>query len=214
MSAPHRVLQHVRVRRPRQEVFQRWLDAAPRLDARIRQVRQDSPLTSMWEVRTLGWARRVRLELLEWRPPAHIRWRASDDSMEGAVSFTDVNRDLTAVRVDIIHRPRTPAEKAAAATGLTRRRWGRALRRFATWVESRPRATGERRAPGPAAAGGASGDFPAPTQAVGLPGQLAVVDGTDGSPGGRGSMGLTSDDVGVGGSVGPADVAGVPPVYP
>jgi hypothetical protein len=150
-------------------------------------------------------------------PPLRLGWRSEDGDEVGTVTFTDVNRTVTAVRVDVRHSPRGPLARASALLRLPDRRTRRALRWFAAWVASQPvdaAAPGD----GPGEDGDDALDHRDPRPLpVGIPTSVGVVAGAahaSGSPGGRGSLGASSDRVEIGGRVGPAHVAAVPPVAP
>jgi hypothetical protein len=203
MSRSARRQFHVRVGRPRAEVVDRWREAFPHVDP------------------TLGQGETKRVEPHDSHPPYRLGWRSRDGDEVGTVTFTDVNRALTAVRVDIRHSPRGLLGRASVLLRLPDWRTRRALRWFATWVASQPADE-----PGPSAATSGSVQLPDGVALdprdrrplpVGIPTGLGVVAGAghaSGSPGGRGSVGASSDRVDIGGRVGPADVAAVPAVAP
>jgi uncharacterized protein YndB with AHSA1/START domain len=210
----YRVDQNTWVRRPVAQVFDQWTDPAaiPRYVPGVRGLDLDSPLHTRWHVRWLGLPRTIDIDVIEWVPDSRVGWRTSDGSLEGVVTFTAVNRRTTAVSIHVTHEPSTTTADLAAGVGVLAGRVRRTLVRFKHYVEAQDVAPVRRIQDRGEAPLRTEDLVPPPT---GVPEYLGVTAGpahAAGSPGGAGSMGLTSDRVQIGGRVGPADLAGVPPV--
>jgi uncharacterized protein YndB with AHSA1/START domain len=214
MSSGSYINQNIWVDRPPHEVFARWTDptAIPRFTPGVSHVEPDGTNRSVWKNRCLGLPATMVVDVVEMVPHSRLTFTTQDGRLEGQVTFVGLNPTTTAVTVNATYRARNAAERVLAAIGIPSGRIRRTLVRFKNWAETQPSL------PPPVLPEGRAepqepGDLPVPSPAgvtdrLGHQGPLPG----DGSPGGGGSMGASSDDPAHGGWVGPAGDAGVPRV--
>jgi len=212
MSSGSSINQNIWVDRPVHEVFARWTDpaAVPRFAPGVSHVEADGATRTVCKTRCLGLPGTMVVDVVEVAPPSRVAFTTQDGRLEGQVTFVGLNATTTAVTVNATYRAQNPAERLLATIGIPNGRTRRTLVRFKNWAEAQPVL------PPPVLPEGRAepqqpGDLPVPPQ-VGVTEQLGHQGPlpADGSPGGGGSVGASSDDPAGGGWVGPARDAGVP----
>ncbi|CAN5446832.1 SRPBCC family protein [soil metagenome] len=148
MDAHKQFSQSITVDRPIQTVYNQWtqFEEFPQFMEGVEEVRQLDDTHLRWTTEIGLVSREFDAVIDEQVPDQIISWRAEGEvTHAGKVTFEPVGTGRTEVSVTMAWEPESFAEKVADWTGVTERRVKGDLKRFKTFIESRPIETGGHR---------------------------------------------------------------------
>ncbi len=137
------------VDRPLRTVYNQWtqFEEFPQFMEGVERVEQIDDTHLHWVTEIGLVTREFDAVIEEQLPDRIISWRAEGGEIEhaGKVTFEAKDADHTEVTVNMAYKPESFAEKVANWTGLAEHRVKGDLKRFKTFIEDRPLATGSHR---------------------------------------------------------------------
>ncbi len=136
------------VDRPLRTVYNQWtqFEEFPEFMEGVEKVEQIDDTHLHWVTEIGLVSREFDAVIEEQLPDRIISWRAEGEiNHAGKVTFEAKDADHTEVTVNMAYEPESIAEKVADWTGLAEHRVKGDLKRFKTFIEDRPVATGGHR---------------------------------------------------------------------
>ena len=141
-----RIEKEIEVNAPLRSVYNQWtqFEEFPHFMDGVREVRQIDDTHLHWCARVAGKELEWDAEILEQVPDQRIAWRSTTGKLNaGTVEFEPLDSGRTRVCLTMEYDPEGPVENVGSALGVTRRRVGKDLESFKTFIEKRGAETGE-----------------------------------------------------------------------
>ncbi|RCK70037.1 SRPBCC family protein [Desertihabitans brevis] len=146
---------------PVSQAYNQWtqFESFPEFMDGVDSITQVSETRNHWVVTVGGQTREFDTEVAEQHPDERVAWKSVDGDVghAGVVTFHRLGDNQTRVTVQMDWNPEGLVEKVGAAVGVDDRQVKADLKRFKSFIESRPSETGAWRGDVPAGGQGTTG---------------------------------------------------------